>query len=189
MSEADRVKWETRYSVGRGYEAEPDPFIVEEGVRYLPEVGRAVDLAGGVGRHALWLASRGLTTTLADISPTALTIAASRASALGLPLDTVVVDLDDAFPAGPWDVILVSFFLVGDRMPSLVDSLAPGGVLILVHPTTSNLERFARPSARWLLRDGALDEGVPGLETQFHEEGWGPRGRHEVRFIGQKPKD
>jgi ubiquinone/menaquinone biosynthesis C-methylase UbiE len=49
----------------------------------LPRRGRALDVAGGTGRHALWLARRGLDTTLADVPQVALEKAAAAASEEG----------------------------------------------------------------------------------------------------------
>ncbi|MEO0604165.1 MAG: class I SAM-dependent methyltransferase [Myxococcota bacterium] len=185
MSTFDREKWERRYTEGRGYHAEPDPFL-DEVADLLPVRGRALDLAGGVGRHARWLARRGLDVTLADISPAALAEAGRRAADEGLALETLEIDLDEAFPDGPWDLVLVSFFLVRAHFARIVASLAPGGKLVLVHPTSRNLERHAKPSAEWLLEPGELDAGVPGLTTRFHDEGWTARGRHEVHYVGEK---
>ncbi|MBX2802527.1 MAG: methyltransferase domain-containing protein [Myxococcales bacterium] len=186
MSSFDREKWEARYRDGRGYGGAPDPFLDEVAARFLPRTGRALDLAGGTGRHARWLAQRGLEVTLCDISPSALQTAASWAQEEGLALHTSELDLDEAFPEGPWDVVLVSFFLVRDLLPALVAQLSRGGVFVLVHPTRRNLERHAKPTERWLLEDGELDEGVPGLLTLHHEEGFREGGRHEVRYVGRR---
>ena len=54
----------------------------------LPMKGRALDVAGGTGRHARWLAQRGLRVTLCDISPVAL--AAARGSATAARLDVEI---------------------------------------------------------------------------------------------------
>lgn len=187
MSLADREKWEPRYARGRGYKADPDPFFVGTAAGWLPPSGRALDLAGGTGRHARWLAAQGLDVTLCDISPSALAEGRALAAADGLSLHTLERDLDDGVPEGPWDVILVAFFLVGDRMAALVDQLAPGGVLLLVHPTVRNLDRHAKPSRRFLLPDGAFADGIEGLELEHREEDWGPGERHEVRLVARRP--
>lgn len=185
MSSADFDKWEPRYASGRGYGGEPDPFFVEVASGFLPDRGTAVDLAGGSGRHARWLAHQGLDTTVVDISPSGLRLAREAAAAEGLSLRTVEHDLDHGPPGGAWDVVLVSFFLVRPFLDRLADAVAPGGVLLLVHPTVRNLERHARPGRRWLFEEGELT-GVPGLQTLHHEEGWGAGGRHEVRYVGRK---
>ena len=186
MSQADREKWELRYREGRGYQAAPDPFLDRVASRFLVGGGRALDLAGGTGRHARWLAQRGFHVTLCDISSAALEEGARLARAEGLALEVFECDLDETFPPGPWDVVLVSFFLVRGRFSAIVSSLAPGGHLVIIHPTLRNLERHDKPTARWLFEEGELNEGVPGLRTLHQEEGWGERGRHEIRYLGKR---
>jgi len=185
MSRADYDKWEPRYASGRGYGTRPDGWITRVASAFLPEQGTAVDLAGGSGRHARWLAERGLDTTLVDISPSALALATELGSQRGVSLQTLEQDLDQGLPEGAWDVVLISFFLVRPYLARLHRLVRPGGVLILVHPTRSNLERHPRPGARWLFDDGELT-GVPGLQTLHLEEGWGNGGRHEVRYVGRR---
>ena len=185
MTRADYDKWEARYASGRGYGKDPVPFFVQTAVAYLPERGTALDLAGGSGRHARWLASRGLETTLFDISPSGLQLAVEAAEAAGLRLHTLVGDLDDGMPDGQWDVVLVSFVLMRPYLDQLAALVAPGGVFMMVHPTHSNLERHEKPGKSWLFADGEFT-GVPGLRTEFLEEGWDARGRHEVRYVGRR---
>jgi len=182
VSRADFDKWASRYGSGRGYGGAPDRWLTEVASGFLPATGTAVDLAGGSGRHARWLAGLGLETTVVDIAPSGLALAEARAAEEGLRLHTRVWDLDDGLPDGRWDVVLASFFLL--RLDGIHRVVAPGGLFVYLHPTMGNLERHPRPSARWLLEDGALT-GVPGLETLHLEEGWGPEGRHEVRYVGR----
>src|SRR5215211_7845992 len=77
VSESDREKWNARFREQRQL-ASPSPFLLElDGI--LPRRGRALDVAGGAGRHAIWLARRGLEVTLVDISDVALDIARRQA--------------------------------------------------------------------------------------------------------------
>lgn len=186
MAQADYDKWEPRYASGRRYGKALDPFLTGEAATYLPATGTAVDLAGGSGRHALWLARRGLDTTLVDIAPSALALAREQASLDGLELETLQWDLDGGVPEGPWDVAMVSFFLVRPLLADLHRAVAPGGVFVLVHPTARNLERHERPGRRWLFEDGEFT-GLPGLRTELLREGWSDAGRHEVHYVGRRP--
>ena len=64
MSRKDFDKWQARYaerSVSEPEEVEP---FLQEIAAELPSLGRALDLAGGVGRNAIFLARRGLRVTL-----------------------------------------------------------------------------------------------------------------------------
>ena len=78
----------------------------------MPRAGRAIDLAGGTGRHGIWLAERGLDVTIADISPVGLEVARQRAAEAGVTIQTLEVDLETSpFPAGPWDLIVSVCYL------------------------------------------------------------------------------
>src|SRR5689334_20619235 len=171
MSDDDRARWNARYREG-AKDHEPSPFL--EGLdALLPRRGRALDVAGGAGRNALWLARRGLAATLADVSDVALATAARAAAEAGLPLATAQVDLERApLPAGPWDVVTVFYFLQRSLFPAIAGALAPGGLLVVAHPTRSNLMRHPRPGADHLLLDGELPGLVAGLEVVSYEEGW-----------------
>ncbi len=114
----------------------------------LPTSGRAVDVAGGTGRHALWLARRGLDVTLVDVSDTACAEATRRAIDTGVGLDVVRADLShEPPPAGPWDVIVVAHWLDREVWARLPEHLAPQGLLLLCQATASNAERHGRPLA------------------------------------------
>src|SRR4051812_39873714 len=111
MAEPDRQTWDTRYRSGASQSQEPSGFLVALD-DLLPRRGWALDVAGGSGRNALWLARRGLDVTLADISGVALGLARDRGIAAGVPLRTLAIDLEDEpLPPGPWDLILCVDFL------------------------------------------------------------------------------
>lgn len=154
----------------------------------LPRRGRAIDVGGGTGRHALWLARRGLEVTLADVSDVALGIAADAARREGLPLRTLQIDLEAApLPSGPWDVVVCTYFLHRPLFDAFPAALAPGGWLVFAHATRTNLERNPRPGPTHLLEDGEIRTLVRGLEVVRCEEGWFEEGRHEARLVARRP--
>src|SRR5207302_9542298 len=61
-SKDQRARWDIKYEQGLPSLTEPDPFFISAYERFvspsLAKPGVALDLAGGLGRHALWLASR-----------------------------------------------------------------------------------------------------------------------------------
>ncbi len=179
----ERARWNRRHRARAPLE-EPAPFLTER-LALLPRTGRALDLAGGTGRHALRLAEHGLEVTLVDVSDEACRTAAARAAALGLELEVVRADVTRA-PDGPWDVVLIHHFLARDVVGAADDLLVPGGLLLWCQPTVRNLERHARPSRRWLLREGelaALARAIPDVEIVELTEGWTAEGRHEARLV------
>jgi SAM-dependent methyltransferase len=186
MSLDDQVRWDAVYrkrSVGL---QKPSPFLVAiEGIP--PCCGRALDIAGGAGADAVWLARRGLEVTLADISPVGLALAERNAELEGLRLRTLRINLErDLFPPGPWDLIVCGRFLWRPLFALIPDELAPGGVLVVVHPTRSNLLRHERPGLHHLLEDGELPGLVQGLGVVCYDEGWTEQGHHEARLVAKR---
>jgi tellurite methyltransferase len=180
VSDADRDKWDRKHAE-RGAPGEPSPWLLSLDP-LLPRRGRALDVAGGAGRNAVWLARRGLDVTLVDVSPVGLAIARAQ----GAPLTTLALDLErEPLPPGPFDVVLCFHFLDRRVWRELPLRLAPGGLLVVCHPTRENLARHAHPSADYLLEPGELPRLLASVETVVYEEGWLDEGRHEARFVGR----
>jgi 2-polyprenyl-3-methyl-5-hydroxy-6-metoxy-1,4-benzoquinol methylase len=98
--------------------------------------GKALDIAMGQGRNALWLAKAGWTVSGYDISEEALRQANAAASAAGVKLDTRLASHDEyELGESQWDLILMSFAFTrlsdAAYMKRVRDSLKPGGVLII----------------------------------------------------------
>ena len=71
-------RWDAIYELHRA-SGDPDPFVALS--EFLPELpATAVDLAGGTGGTALWLAAYGYDTTLVDVSRVALNVAEKEAA-------------------------------------------------------------------------------------------------------------
>ncbi len=186
MAQGDRERWNVRYRDEAETPA-PSPFLLALD-DLLPRRGRALDVAGGSGRNALWLARRGLDVTLADVSDVALERAARAAAAAGLRLATVRTDLEAGPPPpGPWDLVVCTYFLHRPLLAALPAVLAPGGLLAVAHATRTNLTRWPRPGPDHVLEDGELPGLVRGLEVLRSEEGWLEGGRHEARLVARRP--
>ena len=178
--------WTSRYLAGWGSDKEPAGFLVAS-QSHLPREGRALDVAGGAGRHAVWLAQRGLDTTLVDFVEAGLDLARQRAAKSGVQIETICRNLEvEGPPDGPWDVIVVYHFLERSIMAALASSLAPGGVLLYCQPTVANLARNERPKRQFLLDSDELPALLPELEIVEYHERWWDNGRHEARYIGTR---
>jgi SAM-dependent methyltransferase len=189
MSDEDRRKWEQRYVDPDAPPREPSSLLTSL-ADLLPTTGKALDVAGGAGRHAIWLAQRSLNATLADISPSALAIAQQRAERAGVSIATACLDFDEhPLPPGPWDLIVSFHFLERQLFPQFPRVLAPGGMLVFVQPTMRNLERHAKPPAPFLLENDELPSLVVDLEILRYEEGWLAEGRHDAQLIARRPSD
>lgn len=185
MASSDQQRWDGRYAgatVGR-----PVRFVVES-LEALPTTtnGRALDIAGGTGGTSLLLAERGLDVTLLDLSPVALAIAGDEARRRGLDLDLVQADLDvESLPDGPFDLVVCANYLNRSVLQKVSSVLAPGGLLLVVIATVTNLERNEHPSRRFLVEPGELPGLVEGVRPLSYGEGWFDN-RHEARFIGTR---
>jgi tellurite methyltransferase len=186
----DRESWNQRWRERAGDAAAPSEFVRGQS-HLLPVRGRALDVAGGAGRHALWLAGRGLDVVLVDVSDVALATAVVRASDAGLALQCIRADLDrEPLPAGSWDVILIHHFLCRELWLTLASLLTPSGTLMLCQPTMTNLERHASPGPRFLVQPGELESFArdAGLDILHHREGWTADGRHEAELVARVPQ-
>lgn len=188
MTGGDAAHWDARY-LRDGAPTEPAAVVVAQADR-LPTSGTALDVAGGAGRHAVWLARRGLHVVLVDASAEALRLAGERASAAGVQVWRRQADLTrDPLPAGPFDLVLVHAFLDRDVLARVPAVLAPGGLLLFAQPTVRNLERHDRPPRRFLLAEGematvAADLGLDVLELG---EGWTDDDRHVAHLLARRP--
>ena len=187
MSAQDRTTWDERWSDPERGAREPS-LLITGLADLLPTRGRALDLAGGAGRHAVWFARRGLEVTCADVSPVGLERARAAAAVAGVTITTQVLDVDDLIAGGKlesFDLIVIFHFLERRLFPRLRDLLAPGGLVLFVQPTTTNLERHAHPSARFCLQPGEARTlaSSSGLELLRHDEGWLAEGRHEALLL------
>lgn len=124
--------------------AEPSRFLVAETEALAP--GRALDLACGVGRNALWLAARGWRVTGVDYSEVALAEARRRSAALGADVTWILADVTEWQPEpGAFDLVCILYVQVpeADRREVLrhaVSALAPDGTLLVVGHHLRNLE-------------------------------------------------
>ncbi len=173
-------QWNERHATKDG-PGDPSAFVTVELAPLLPKPGRAIDVAGGMGRHARWLADRGWEVTLADFSTVALSgIDDGRITTVRTDLET------DLFPEGPWDLILIVHYLDRELFPALVPHLADDGLLAFAIATERNLERHDRPALQFLLRQGEAPDLVKEMKILSYAEGWSIEDRHDARVVARK---
>ena len=140
----DTEAWDRMYA-GKEllWSAEPNRFVVEELAGVAP--GRALDLACGEGRNALWLASRGFDVHAVDFSGVALERARRMADARSLTVRWEQADLATFVPEPrAYTTVLVCYLqLPWDGMAAVLDraadAVAPGGTLLVVGHDLDNL--------------------------------------------------
>ncbi|WP_418315284.1 class I SAM-dependent methyltransferase [Piscinibacter sakaiensis] len=137
----------------------------------LPAGSTVLDLACGSGRHVRVLAQRGLAVTAVDRDAQAV------APLRELPgvAEVIVADLENEpwpLPGRRFDAVVVTNYLWRELWPKLVESLAPGGLLIY---ETFSIDQasIGKPSnPAFLLRHGELLELSHGLRVLGYEDGF-----------------
>lgn len=140
----------------------------------LPARGDALDVACGRGRHALWLAARGLRVTALDRDEEAIAALAATARDRALPLVAHVVDLERPgadLGRDVYNVIVAVHYLHRPLFPALVAALRPGGMLIYETFTRAQARRGKPTNPAFLLEPGELRTLTAGLTVVDEHEG------------------
>ncbi|MBO4206528.1 class I SAM-dependent methyltransferase [Micromonospora echinofusca] len=141
----DSTAWDARYAAAPDlvWTGEPNRFVVAETGALPP--GRALDLAAGEGRNAVWLAGRGWQVTAVDFSPVAVERGRTLARDQGVEVTWEVADvLRYAPPAGAFDLVLIAYLhLPAADLATVLhragQALRPGGRLVVVGHDRANL--------------------------------------------------
>jgi SAM-dependent methyltransferase len=192
----DSEAWDVRYSGTEPvWSLEPNRFVAAETADLPP--GRALDLAAGEGRNALWLAARGWRVTAVDFSRIALTRARELEAGRDAPHAVSWVHADlleyEAAPGSAELVVLAYLHLrAQDRREvhrRAAAAVAPGGTLLVVAHDASNLTAgVGGPQDRDVLftTDEVLSDvaAVDGLRTvraeRVHRDVDTPAGRRQA---------
>lgn len=164
----DAERWDGRYQ-GRltGDPAAPKGL---DGV-VLPDGGRCLDVACGLGEQSLWAASHGFDVVAIDASEVAIASLRSAAAERGLAIDARVVDLDAGLPAdvaGDCALVICQRFRDPRLYGALAGAVAPGGVLVV---TVLSQVGAASPGPFHAPPGDLLDGfGSSGLEILRHDE-------------------
>ena len=136
--------WDERYHESAMlWTHEPNRFVVEEAADLAP--GRALDLACGEGRNALWLATRGWQVTAVDFSGVALERGRRLAAEAKLQVEWVEADVLSWQPAeSGYDLVLLGYLQLpaGERQTALslaASAVASRGSLLVVAHDLRNL--------------------------------------------------
>lgn len=159
-----RAHWNRRWSerVPAPEDRAPAPWLVASEPLLARPPARALDVACGDGRNALYLAQRGFVVDAVDISDVAIDALATAARACNLAVHPCRRDLErQPLPARGYDLIVQIRYLQRSLFPALAAALAPGGILVM--------ETFARGhsgmSDRYLLERGELLRVFPDLRV------------------------
>lgn len=178
MSAEDRERWNRRYAAAER-EAIPSDWLRAHEALIWPRQPnpRALDLACGSGRNALYLARLGYQVDAWDISDVALDLLRAQLADTGESLQVTPqqVDLDVAsIPAGTYDLVLDINFLERRLFHDMAEALRADG-LLLVRALMRKPAGDDRTPA-YLLEPGELAAAFAQLETlentEDPNEGW-----------------
>lgn len=142
--------WDARYAAERQWSIEPNRWVVQELSSLMP--GKALDVACGEGRNAIWLAGMGWSVLAIDYSQKALDRARQAAAAAQAqaaePFDLTwecrdITESDGL--SGQFDVVLCSYLhlVPYERTPlfrAAASAVAPGGTLLVIGHDATNLK-------------------------------------------------
>jgi tellurite methyltransferase len=191
-SENEREHWNRKYREAPGSWLVPDPFLAWAFSEYIlplfPNGGSALDLAGGAGRHAIWLAKQGWEVTLIDISATGVDQARQNAGPLASHIHVVVDDLthfkaaqthfevsretsrETSFGTS-FDVVMAFFYLQREILSEVVSAVRPGGLLVYKTYTRAQAQLRSGPmNPEHLLDPGELLRLAAGLSVLHYRE-------------------
>ncbi len=172
----DPQQWDERYTTHELiWRAEPNRFLVEEVASMKP--GRALDLACGEGRNALWLAEKGWQVTGVDFSSVGLAKARRLALERRVEVRWLKADvLEWNPPEATFDLVIVMYLqLPADArhrvLSRAASALASGGTLLVVGHDSTNLTGGTGgpqdPALLFSPEDVASD--LPGLDVERAE--------------------
>jgi tellurite methyltransferase len=169
MSEQDRIKWNQRYAEDSYHKNNPVT-LVENWLPRLP-VGKALDVACGAGRNAIFLAQAGYQVDAIDISREGLNLARQEAENQGLSINWIEQDLDQAYPFDTdYDLIIVMWYVNLELISILCNCLAPGGYLLCEEHLITDQAVIGPTSLNYRVAPGDLRETVSGLDVLLYEE-------------------
>jgi SAM-dependent methyltransferase len=183
-------EWDERHrAAAERDDAPPLPLVIETASEMKP--GRALDLACGTGRNALWLAEHGWSVTAVDGSPAAIELVRKRAVERGVNavergvnVDAQVADLEkDEYAIEPshWDLVVISYYLQRDLFEPAKRGVVPGGVLAAI---------VLLGEGRFSVKPGELRGYFSGWEILHDHEGNpgdSPEHRAVAEIVARRP--
>jgi SAM-dependent methyltransferase len=150
----DAEEWNERYRASElVWSAGPNQFVESELSQLTP--GRALDLAAGEGRNAIWLARRGWQVTAVDFAQAGLD--KGRVLGEGLEIDWVCADATAWSEPASYDLCLIAYLQLPAKERRAAarngfESVRVGGTLLLVaHDSTNLTEGTGGPQYPWVL--------------------------------------
>ena len=194
---SDKERWNLKYEgTTYIYGKEPTAFLKEK--LSLLKKGKALVLAMGEGRNAVYLAENGFDVTGVDISEVGIEKCERLAEERGVVVNSIVADLTD-YDMGKEQYDLITNFYFYDKsiLAGVIESLRPGGIFIFEtysrdHPKHS---KFGPKNPDYLVKPNELLEIFKSLRILYYEDTVTEldEGMHKgkaalIRLIARKPE-
>lgn len=149
---------------------------IQRWTHLVPPHGEVLDLACGHGRHARWFAERGHGVVAVDKAAAALQsltdlVLAGRVQTITADIEAAPWPLMRQDAPRPFDVVVVTNYLWRPLLPTIVESLAPGGVLLYETFADGNASVGKPSRPDFLLQTGELLRVCAGLRVVAFEDG------------------
>ena len=169
----DQKRWDEKFR-GKKYTlgTEANPFLRKH-VRLLPR-GKALDVATGEGKNAVFLARHGFDVEAVDISEKGLRKARRLARENGVKVKTVLADLDHhPIEEERYDLITDFYFLDRRLIPRIKRGLKKGGKVVFETYLTeqSSLCQEGPRNPKYLLKHNELLTLFKGFRVLLYREG------------------
>jgi len=159
--------WDERYAGGKYSAAAPHRLLISLVEKLTP--GKALDLACGAGRHAVFLAEIGFHVTAVDNSAAGIKIAKQRAAEKGVEIDFRLADLEAGeftIAENAFDLICDFYYLQRDLFAEMKAGVKTGGIIV----AAIHIYGAGEPEGRFLLREGELKEYFADFEILHYHE-------------------
>lgn len=197
--------WDERHRRGEHAGAEPSRLLVRAVEEFAPAPAgdargrrpRALDIACGAGRHAVYLAGRGFEVTAVDISRVAVELTKERARERGLEVDARVADLTRGeFTIEPeaYAVVCDFQYLQRDLFPPMRAAIVRGGLFVASIHTEDERAGVRPMNPDFLLHPGELRARFRDWQILHYHEGEGQKdregrpARRAAEIIARRPE-
>lgn len=173
--------------------ARPSTWFEWQAHRIAPGM-RVLDLACGTGRHAIAAARLGAVVTAVDRDEARLDLARRAAEEARVQVDWRAGDLEASWPDwGVFDAVLLFNYLDRPRLPLVLDTVAPGGILLMeTFRTAQRAEGWGPTRDEHLLQPFELRRLIAPLEVLHGREAIEPtadgRWRHVASICACRPR-
>ena len=169
-TEDDRHRWDSLFNTqAYVYGKEPAAFL-QEHIHLLP-VGRALDIAMGEGRNAVYLAKKGFSVDGVDFSEVALRKAKRLARENQVSINALYADLN-SYSVKPefYDIIVNIDYLNRGFVSQIKRGLKKGGLIVYECHTLEQLKNVTGLKHDFLLRNGELKELFKDYQILVYRE-------------------